>query len=140
VKSDSQNRFLAFEPIQGLDGQKVAVLADRGAQLREDLAKKPNDPALQALSRWYATVEAPHADTDQPAVTAAVVHGGRRALQVTSAIPVAMAACFLLLVIYFAATGGYKAIHLDSSGREIEVGHEQTPPETMTGGVPAPVK
>jgi hypothetical protein len=36
--------------------------------------------------------------------------------------------------------GGYKAVHLDSSGREIEVSHDATHPETVTGGVPGPVR
>jgi hypothetical protein len=51
-----------------------------------------------------------------------------------------MAVCYLLLVIYFVMKGGYKAVHLDSSGREIEVSHEATHPETVTGGVPGPVR
>jgi len=51
-----------------------------------------------------------------------------------------MAACYLLLVLYFMAKGGYKAVHLDASGREIEVTHDDTHPDTMTGGVPGPVR
>ena len=51
-----------------------------------------------------------------------------------------MAVCYLLLVVYFMTKGGYKAVHLDASGREIEVSHKSTDPEMMTGGVPAPVE
>ena len=35
-----------------------------------------------------------------------------------------MAVCYLVIVFYFMARGGYKAVHLDSSGREIEVKHD----------------
>ena len=49
--------------------------------------------------------------------------GGKRALQITAGVPTAMAVCYLLLVFYFVARGGYKAVHLDASGREIEVNH-----------------
>ena len=30
-----------------------------------------------------------------------------------------MAACYLLLVLYFAAKGGYKPLHLETSGQEV---------------------
>src|SRR6185503_2413555 len=65
VKAEGKNHFLFFPAIQGLDGQKVAVVADKGKQLREDLAKKPDDPALQKLNQWYTAVEASHVDKDQ---------------------------------------------------------------------------
>ena len=68
------------------------------------------------------------------------IYGGRRAMQITAAIPATMAACYLLLVLYFMAKGGYKAVHLDASGREVEVSHDATPDEAMTGGVPGPVR
>lgn len=148
VKAEQTNHFLFFDPVQGLDGQKVAVVTETdpagkpvpAASLRADLAKKPNDKALGDLNHWYTTVEEPHVADDAKPVGAAVIHGGRKALQVTSTIPVAMAIGYLLLVFYFIAKGGYKAVHLDSSGREVEVSHDATDPERMTGGVPAPVE
>ena len=59
-------------------------------------------------------------------VLAADIYGGRSALKVTSAIPVAMAAGFLLLVLYFIGKGGYKAIHLTG--------------EEASGGLKAPAE
>jgi hypothetical protein len=99
-----------------------------------------DDPNLNKLQQWWLTVEQPHAATDKEPVVAANTNGGRKALQITSAIPATMAACYLLLVFYFMAKGGYKAVHLDASGREVEVSHEATPGEAMTGGVPGPVR
>jgi MFS family permease len=124
VKAADENHFLAFDPIKGLDGQKVAVIGDKGAQLKDDLSKKPNDANLQKLNDWYTTVEAPHVEKDQEPVKEAVVYGGRKALQITAAIPVGMAVGYLLLVFYFVAKGGYKQIHLTG--------------EEATGGVKGP--
>jgi MFS family permease len=121
VKSEDKNHFLFFPAIQGLDSAKVAVIDDKAATLKSDLAKKPNDENLQKLNTWYDTVEKPHVEQDKKPVDDSVIHGGRKALQVTAGIPVAMAIGYLLLVIYFITRGGYKAVHLDSSGREIEV-------------------
>jgi MFS family permease len=148
VKAEQTNHFLFFQPVQGLDGAKVAVITEKdkdgnpapAATLTADLQKKPDDKGLQALYQWYTTVAKPHVAADAAPVGAAVIYGGRKALRVTSAVPVAMAVGYLLLVVYFVMKGGYKAVHLDSSGREVEVTHDATHPEAMTGGVPAPVE
>jgi hypothetical protein len=141
-KAEQSNRFLFFPSVQGLDQAKVAVVADEAKTLKEELAKPANasDPNLNALNTWWETVEKPHAATDKGPVVAANIDGGRKALQVTALVPATMAVCYLLLVFYFMAKGGYKAIHLDASGREVEVSHKATDPESMTGGVPAPVE
>ena len=65
-----------------------------------------------------------HLEADKAPVLDAGVYGGRQALRWTAAIPAAMAVGYLLLVLYFRMRGGYKAVHLDSSGREFEVGHD----------------
>jgi len=131
-----ENSFLFFSPIQGLDGQKVAVIADDAKQLKEDLSKKPTDEGLLALNNWYTTIELPHVTEDQKPVNDAVIFGGRRALQVTAGLPVTMACCFLLLVLYFIARGGYKAVHLDSSGRSIEVTHDAAEEAAIEAAAP----
>src|SRR4051812_10981005 len=144
VKSEKPNHFVFFPPVQGLDQAKVAVIADKGETLAKDLAfaKEHNkvDENLNKLSAWYENVEKPHVDEDQKPVVAANIEGGKKALQVTALVPTTMAVCYLLLVIYFMAKGGYKAVHLDASGREIEVSHDATHPETVAGGVPGPVR
>ena len=50
---------------------------------------------------------------DAPKVRAANLFGGRRALTLTAAVPAAMAVGYLLLLGYFAMTGGYKKIDLN---------------------------
>ena len=130
VKADETNHFLFFRPLQGLDQSKVAVLADNGKTLADDVAFAQrvgkDDPNLKKLQAWWEA-ERPYAEADRGPVVDANIYGGRRALQITAAIPATMAVCYLLLVFYFIAKGGYKAVHLDASGREVEVTHDATP-------------
>jgi hypothetical protein len=132
-KSADRNGFLFFEPVQGLDGAKVATLTDpkgEGATLKADLEKVASqnrtDENLNKLNAWWLTAM-PYATEDKGPVQQANLHGGRTALRITALVPTAMAVGYLLLVLYFAARGGYKAVHLDASGREIETSH--TPDE-----------
>lgn len=131
VKSDNENKFLVFPAIKGLNSAKADVISDKGQQLMDDMKKKPDDKSLQELSKWYATEEAPFVADDQKPVNQAVIHGGRKALQITSLLPVTMAACYAILVVYFITKGGYKAVHLDSSGREVEVAHDPSEEEAI---------
>ena len=45
--------------------------------------------------------------------------GASSALKVTAFVPATMAVCYLLLVLFFAATGGYKPLHLETTGEEV---------------------
>ena len=105
------------------DGKPVSTAAVSNA----DLISKDEKPALIA-----------NADTDFPAVQASYLHGGRRALTLTSYIPGAMAIGFLGLLVYYRAIGGYKAIQLDGT----ETSHDQAvsdeaPDGTGPEGTPA---
>ncbi len=91
-KSDTKNHFLFFPEIQGLDGAKKAALLGKA------------DDMLSAQEK-----------TDKPLVVGANLQGGRMALKVTAAIPLTMAVLYLLLILYFRATGGYKTVHLADS-------------------------
>ncbi len=88
VVSSEQNQFLLFPKISGLDGAKVAAL-------EED----PSSPAAEAVKE-------------------AGIYGGRMALKWTAAVPATMAICYLLLLVYFRAIGGYRAIEIDAAGHE----------------------
>ena len=59
-------------------------------------------------------------DDDYPAIQAADLKGGRRALTLTAAVPAGMAVGFLILLIYFAATGGYKKLVVNDEGEVVE--------------------
>jgi MFS family permease len=92
-KSETKNRFLVFPEIQGLDGAKKAAL----------------------LSKPEAELT-PKERMEKPLVVAANLEGGRMALKVTAAIPLAMAVLYLGLILYFKAKGGYRPVHLEGTG------------------------
>jgi len=45
------------------------------------------------------------------------------ALKWTSLVPATMAVCYFLILMYFKMKGGYKAVHIEGSGKEA---HEVT--------------
>ena len=90
-KSTTHNKFLFFPEIQGLDGAKVGAIRDK-----TDTDRTP------------AEREVHEAD----------LYGGRMALQMTAAIPLTMAVIFLVLILYFKATGGYRQVHIAGAGKE----------------------
>ncbi len=114
-------------PIAGLDGSKFAVLEDYEKNkskkdfklgIAKDLelvskqeGKSKNESLLKDLTKlntWWDTEEKANADTDIKNVVAARLTGGKEALKLTALVPAIMAVGYLLLLIYFKATGGYK--------------------------------
>jgi MFS family permease len=81
--------FLFFPTTTGLDGAKVGAIQARPEAELTDAEKL---------------------------VRAAVIHGGRMSLKWTSLVPLAMAIGYLLLIVYFKATGGYKPVHIETAG------------------------
>lgn len=87
--SDSKQGFLFFGEIAGMDGAKVGALLEK-------------DPA-----------ELSAAESEERAILeTASIRGGQSAFRWTALIPLTMAFGFLLLIFYFRARGGYKAIQL----------------------------
>lgn len=129
----NENRFLGLTT-QGLDGQKVATLADEGTKLTYDMEilteAKQSDPdkslpALEQLNTWWSGAET-YAQADAEPVTTATLHGSRMALKLTAIVPAIMAVCYLILIIYFKSIGGYKALRIEG--------------EQASGGVEGPVR
>jgi MFS family permease len=112
-KAPAENSFLWFKVV-GLDGAKVGVLEDGGKELARagEILKKEGktDPNHAKLAAWWEEAKTT-AETDKPLVDAAGLYGGRQALTLTSYVPATMAVLYLLLILYFKATGGYKALH-----------------------------
>ncbi len=111
------NRFLTFEPVVGLDGQKIGVLENGGKDARRDLdllkqsAGTANADTLanqEKLVQWWDNAEKTAGD-DLPLVKEAGLFGGRQALQLTAFVPLTMFFCYLILNLYYKAKGGYKA-------------------------------
>jgi len=87
--SDSKHGFLFFPEIAGLDGAKVGALLEK------------NPAELSAT------------ETEERAILEeASIRGGQSAFRWTALVPLTMALGYLLLIFYFRAQGGYKAIKL----------------------------
>ena len=113
-KAANENTFFGFKTV-GLDGAKVGVLEDGGKELKRagDLLAKEGktDDNHAKLSAWWETAK-DSAEADKKPVQKAGVFGGQTALKLTAYVPMIMAALYLLLILYFKATGGYKALHV----------------------------
>ncbi|WP_246173489.1 MFS transporter [Limnoglobus roseus] len=100
--------------------------------LEEDLAtlakqKADNKPVgekleknLTDLKAWWDKEGKPNFESDKGPLGEARDTGARKALAWTAAVPAALAVGFLLLFLYFSATGGYTQVHLDSRGQAHE--------------------
>lgn len=85
-KAEKPSQFLFFSETAALDGTKLGA-----AQKVEKSARTPV----------------------QQAVVDASIAGDRKTLKADAFIPAAMAAIYLLLLVYFKAIGGYKPVHID---------------------------
>jgi MFS family permease len=83
--ADKTSQFLVFEPVVPVDGAKL------------EAAKKAGDARTP----------------EQQQLVAANQVGDRRTLLADSFIPLAMAAIYLLLLLYFKSIGGYRALKLE---------------------------
>jgi MFS family permease len=130
--SDKENTFLGVFKVKGLDGAKVGIISEIDkskdpperapaksfladlATVRDLNAKapaeeqKPIPKEVIDLETWWNDSGKPNADVDLPQVEEATKEGGRQALKWTALVPAAMAIGYLLLLIYFRATGGYR--------------------------------
>jgi hypothetical protein len=73
-------------------------------KLEENLTKR-ND--------WWYERGQPNFTADEKVLVPARLYGAKNALLYTAAIPAALAVGFLLLILYFAMTGGYQQVHID---------------------------
>jgi hypothetical protein len=116
-RADKDNSLLLIFHTRGLNSSKVAVLEDNGAQLDKDVEalKKSGgkDANVEKLRAWWETAK-PASSIEHAPVTAATLYGSRMALRYTAVVPLAMMLGFLLLILYFRASGGYRQIHLDT--------------------------
>jgi MFS family permease len=100
-KSDDTKSFLMFPAIAGLDGQKVGALVEK-------------ENAVAAAKAQNQTAEIPLTEEEQQVLDARI-YGGRMALKWTAIVPLAMAVGYLILLLYFRATGGYTQVHITAA-------------------------
>ena len=86
-KAPTASGFLFLDKVHGLDGTKLS-------EAQNAVTKTP----------------------EQKAVVDASIAGDRKTLKADSFIPAAMAAIYLLLLLYFKSIGGYKPVQIDGTG------------------------
>lgn len=126
--SANLNSFLLFPKVQGLDGAKVGVLLDDAKTLAADVnTLKENktyddNKTLKPQWEWWQQTGSKTAEKDKPVVVETRLYGGQMAMKMTALVPLTMFVGYLILVLYFKSRGGYKTVHLEAGGKEIEDG------------------
>jgi hypothetical protein len=135
-EAPEDNTFLGFFKVRGLDGTKEAVLqlATKKTETPQQAKEIANEMNFlierNKLTSWWDNARN-YTSVDIEPVNKATLYGGQMALLLTAIVPAIMAVLYLLLILYFKATGGYKA--------EVLVGHAAED-EKFTGGVPGPMQ
>lgn len=120
--AQKESRFGPFPKIRGLDGAKVGVLLepDGAAELERSvrlLAEQGRSvPAVTSLDEWWRSTGQPNASVDEGPVSEARIFGGRMALKWTAVVPAFLAVGYLILLLYFRSTGGYRQVELSQGG------------------------
>jgi MFS family permease len=123
---------------------KGELTADGYSTMLTLFGKLAADKDLKMLDLWWKNQGEPHAKDDKELVNEARLYGDRQALTWTAAVPAAMAVGYLLLLLYFRATGGYKQVHLGDDKPQVpQVEKFAAPPtrsesdiDAFTDGIP----
>ncbi|MFO1078604.1 MAG: MFS transporter [Planctomycetota bacterium] len=102
-RSDTPSHFLVFAETHGIDGKKFGAMTEKLNAARKNAAETGAEAAT-ALGQLTA---------DERAVYAASIQGDRRTLRADAWIPGTMAGIYLLLLLYFRATGGYRVVKIE---------------------------
>jgi MFS family permease len=89
------------------DLAKLSKVRETGGKVEEKL-----ENGLLAQKKWWDTEGKPNFENDSKKLADARLFGPKQALLYTAGVPAALAVGFLLLILYFAATGGYKQVHI----------------------------
>jgi MFS family permease len=124
--------------VAGLDNAKLKVFDDYGKVLEEQVksekaSKTTLDTDLEALAKakkegatiepkleetlnklkhWWDSEGQPNYAADKDKLNEARLYGAKEALLYTACVPATMALGFLLLILIFATTGGYRQVHI----------------------------
>ncbi|MCR6654528.1 MAG: MFS transporter [Opitutus sp.] len=100
-RSPTPSKFLFFADATGLDGRKFGGIAEKLAAARNTADPKAAYEALTPIERT---------------VHEASIAGDRRTLRADAFVPAFMAVVYLALLLYFKSIGGYRVLHLNTTG------------------------
>ncbi len=111
-------------------GMKTTLEADLETVAKLESESKPVGPelkeSLNKLKEWWDKDGQANYATDKSKLGEARLYGAKQALLYTAIVPAVLAVGFLLLILYFMMSGGYKQVHLEGEK-----------PSRPTGGAPA---
>jgi hypothetical protein len=98
-------------------------------------AKIAKNSDLKKLDAWWNKEAQANAVEDKKLVGSAELYGGQMALLLTAGVPATMALGYLLLILYFSMTGGYKQVHIDEEPKLPDVSKlpPMEPPRPLDG-------
>jgi hypothetical protein len=100
---------------------RTTLQADLDTLRKQQAAGRPVEPKLEEnltkLMDWWNTYGQSNFSDDEKQLIPARLHGAKTALLYTAVVPLALAVGFMLLILYFFATGGYKQVHLEEAPR-----------------------
>ncbi len=123
---EKSGSLMKLKDIQKSEKEKTALTPDQDAFKKGDNWKVATQ--VDALNTWWEDAQKSK-DKDKGPVTDARLYGGKMALTYTAFVPATMALCYLFLLLYFRAKGGYQANVLIEHGAN---------DEKFTGGVEGP--
>jgi MFS family permease len=104
------------------EGKKTTLEADLETLERLEKEGKPVEEKLKktltGLKKWWDEDGLPNYNDDKPKLAESRLFGAKQALLYTAIVPAALAIGFLLLILYFVLTGGYKQVHLEAAKPE----------------------
>ncbi|MHC4563740.1 MAG: MFS transporter [Planctomycetota bacterium] len=120
---------------------KVRWAFDKILRAEGDVEKRSYAEMLAALTEAGIIVDAARYEAqfkdEYEAVRENHIDSARHAMQWIALLPLIMAACYLGLIIYFRATGGYRAIDLSAEGEPVGE-HPVTPTEAVADAEATP--
>ena len=85
---------------------------------------KPVEPKLeqnlQKLKEWWTNEGLPNFEEDRRVLIPAELYGAKTALLYTALVPLGLCVGFMILIVYFYLTGGYKQVHLQEQHPPME--------------------
>ncbi|HEV3386309.1 MAG TPA: hypothetical protein VG097_15920, partial [Gemmata sp.] len=103
---------------------ETTLESDLDTLKREEAEGKQIEPKLKTnltdLHDWWKKEGKPNYDKDKKPLLDAKLSGAKTALLYTAVVPAVLAVGFLLLILYFALSGGYKQVHLEDTHPPME--------------------
>ena len=120
----SRTTRLGSPPTEAQADAKTTLESDLDTLARQEKEGKTVEPKLKEnltkLKHWWDTEGLSELPQRQEPLTEARLYGAKNALLYTAVVPLVLAIGFMILIVYFYATGGYKQVHLDEDHPPME--------------------